>query len=211
VPLVGTVSVCPRCGLTWRAPSTRAIRVEAGAPGTASRSMAFRPRAGEVLATMAGMLLFAPIAIAVATSAFDGGLRSGTLLGSEMLGRVVEQLALVLVACGGLLLLAHAAALAGRLVAPRRVSDDAEVLLVRPGGLGKQGRAELRLAKLDLREVVLEPHTGGYLHDLYVVHRAGPALCVATELPKETAERLGMQLRSWLGPEAALEYRKATR
>ena len=212
VPLAGKALVCARCGLPWRAPSPRAIRVEAG-PRFSSQSMAFRPRLGDVLATLGAMTLATPVATALFAGAFDGEWWSGRVLGSELLWQLIAVLVLLFTALACLRLFSHAAELGARLIAPRKLADGGDVLQVRAGGLRARGRAEVRVAKLDLREVVLEPHEGGYLHDICIVHRTGLALLLATELPRETAQRLGTRVASWLDtPEpGALDYRGSLR
>jgi hypothetical protein len=173
--------------------------------------MAFRPRLGDALATLGAMTIATPIASVFFVGAVDGEWWSGHVLGSELLWRFIALLVLLFIALVCLRLFSHAAALGARLIAPRKLADGGDVLQVRPGGLSARGRAEVRVAKLDLREVVLEPHAGGYLHDLCIVHRTGLALLLATELPQETAERLGTRVASWLdrAEPGALDYRKA--
>ena len=58
---------CQRCGLIWRTPSARSVHVGPEGPGprATSRSFAFRPRLGEVLATSTAMVLYTPVAVAV--------------------------------------------------------------------------------------------------------------------------------------------------
>jgi len=213
VGLAPETPVCRRCGLTWCVPSRRAIRMEAGERGASSPSMSFRPRTGEVLATLGAIVLFTPMALALFHSAWYGELRSGQLLGSELLWDFVGLLVVSLVALGSYQLFSGAAVLAGRVAAPRRLVNHADVLAVRPGGWSQRGRAEVRIAKADLREVVLEPHAGGYLHDLHLVHRAGLAMVVATEIPQEVAVDLGRRLAGWLGSPAQgdADYRKPAR
>jgi hypothetical protein len=210
VSLETKAPACLQCALIWRAPSNRSIRLKAADPRSSSKSMAFRPRLGDVFATLGAMTLLIPIAIAFFSSAFDGELWSGHVLGSELLWQFLVLLMLLFMLSCCIWLLSHAAAIAERLIAPRRLTNSAEILQIYPGGLSKRGRTEVRIAKLDLREVILEPYAGGYLHDVCIVHRAGPALLLATELPLEVAERLGLQIGSWLGtPERrSLDYRK---
>ncbi len=158
---------------------------------------------------MTAMALYIPVAVAVFASAWEGGLRP--FHGSTFLSYLVMALLFLMVTIGGVLLFAHAATLAARLISPPALAHEAEILQLRPGGLGARGRAWLRVAKLDLREVVLDPHPGGYLHDLFVTHRAGQALLLATALPKEDAERLARTIAGWLSPsgQEAMHYRKA--
>ena len=200
-------SHCGRCGLTWRTPSARSSHVGPGGSGASSRSLAFRPRLGEVIATLGAVALYAPVAAAVFGSAVEIGQRP--FHGATFTSYLLMALLFLVVVTGGVLLFAHAATLGARLISPPALTHDAEIFQVRPGGFGGRGRVWHRFAKLDLREVVLDPHEGGFLYDLLVTHRAGPALLLATALPREDAERLARTIAGWLSSpgQAAMGYR----
>ncbi len=65
----------------------------------------------------------------------------------------------------------------------------------RSGGVTARGRAERRIAKVDLREVVLEP-VRGVVFQLWVVHRAGPAFRLDDEILRERGEQVGGLVRA---------------
>jgi hypothetical protein len=200
---------CPTCGLAWRAPSGRSAAMGAAGSGASPGSLAFRPRLGEVLATLGAFVVGAPVVLVVLAAAVDGSVWSRRLYSSEIVSHLVVLLVLLVVAAGVLWFLSHVTALVGQLIAPRAIRHEGEILEVRPGGLDRRGRAWIRLAKADLGDALLDPHQGGYLHDLLLAHRAGPALLLATEMPPEDAERAAATIAGWLGKPAGGGYRKA--
>jgi hypothetical protein len=185
--------VCRGCGLTWRVPSPRAVPVPAAAAGQRARSLAFRPRVGDVLSWTAGFALISLLAAAIGDSAVEGSLLGGTFLN-----------VVVVLACAALWLFAATgwARVVVAVVAPLRVGDEGEVISLRAGGLDPRGWTERRIAKIDLREVVLEP-VRGVVFQLWVVHRAGPAFRLDAEILGERGERLGGLVGAWIGDRAA--------
>jgi hypothetical protein len=187
------VSTCKECGLTWRVPSPQAVSVPAAPGGDGPRSIAFRPRTGDLLAWTGGFVLSSLIAAAIVGGVIEG----------DSLQR--RELLSALVVLGGAALwwfvVTGWARVATAFVAPMRLRDEGDVISLRSGGLGARGRAERRIAKTDLGDVVLEP-VRGVVFQLWVVHRAGPAFQLDAEILREPGERLGGQVRAWLGDRA---------
>jgi hypothetical protein len=154
--------------------------------------MAFRPRAGDVVAWTVGMALISPIAAAIGESAIAGSLLGGALL---------NVIALLSCAAAWWFVATAWASVVAAAVAPLRLRDEGDVISLCSGGLGARGRAERRIAKADLDDVVLEP-LRGVVFQLWVVHRAGLAFQLDAEILRERGERLGGLVRAWLGDRA---------
>ena len=203
VPLAEAVTAtCPRCRLTWRAPSRQSIRLEPESPRSRSRSATTRPDTGLILLHVLGFpVIIVPIGVAILAAVFDGGTK-------DLLGRALGALFAAAVL---FYVLSNAWATLVQVLAPPRVDEDGDVLRVRLGGLGKHGRSPIPVAKADLRDVLLEPQKNGRF-TLWIVHKSGPALLVAEELRAPEAERLGARIRGWFGEtEAGYRGRAAMR
>jgi hypothetical protein len=187
-----TTPSCPCCGLTWRMPSARAVPIPAAQGVPVPRTLSFRPRAGDLVAWTVGIVLATPFAVVVVGSAMDGSLKGGAL---------VETLALLFCASAWIFVATAWARVVAWSVAPLRLRDEGDVISLRSGGLGARGRAERRVAKADLDDVVLEP-LRGVVFQLWVVHRRGPAFRLDAETLRERGERLGGRVRALLGERA---------
>ncbi len=172
--------------------------------------MAFRPRVSPFVVWLGTLLIFAPLTIVLAACLLDGALWTWRIAGSTTLGALFGLVAVGFVGSVDVLAVLNALELVAQGLRPLRLRDKGEVLCVRPGGFW-HGRLELRIAKVDLTEVLLKSHSKASSATCGCCTVHGMAFRLATDVLDSTAEQRG--LRSWLGTrrEAADDYRTSAR